>query len=94
VDAIVHASRVAQATHQEEMLAALRNGVLHALPLDSPSLDEHARFFRLVDRSTPAHVHLLRLLDDAGVYPQTRDLSRPAIYMGGRIALVEAAIPE
>ena len=92
VDAVVHATRAAQATHQEEKLEALRNGVLHSLLPDASSEDEQARFFRLIDQFTPAHLHLLELLDDAGTYFDSRSIQRPPISMGGRIHLVTAAL--
>jgi hypothetical protein len=66
VDAVVAATRAAQATHAQEKLDALRNGVLNTLGPDAPSLDEQARFFRLVEQFTPAHLRLLAFLDDPG----------------------------
>jgi hypothetical protein len=66
VDAVVNATRAAQATHQSEKLDALRNGVLHSLDEDAPTLDEQARFFRLVEQLTPAHLRMLRFLNDPG----------------------------
>jgi hypothetical protein len=53
VDAVVAATRAAQATHQKDKLDALRNGVLNASRPGAPGLDEQARFFRFVVNSPP-----------------------------------------
>lgn len=92
VDAVVQATRAAQATHRNDQLDALRNGVLHTLLPDAPSLDEQARFFRLVEQFGPGHLQLLQVLDDAGEFFDRRQIPRPDIYMGGRIAIVRAAM--
>lgn len=94
VDAVVAATRAAQATHAAEKLEALRNGVLNALGPDAPSLDEQARFFRLVDQFTSAHLRLLALLDDPGTVLDAEGIQRPEFGMSGsRSALVER-LPE
>jgi hypothetical protein len=89
VDAVVHASRAAQATHQEEKLRALRNGVLNSIAPDAPSVDEQARFFRLVDELTPSHLRLLNFLQDPGAAFAAAGLDRPSLMMGGRMTLLE-----
>ncbi|MEV6527448.1 hypothetical protein AB0M43_36540 [Longispora sp. NPDC051575] len=94
VDAVVAATRAAQATHAEEKLKALRNGVLSTLGPDAPTLDEQARFFRLVDQFTPAHLRLLAFLDDPGAAFDRASIERPDIYMGGRGDLIEKGLPE
>lgn len=89
VDAVVTATRAAQATHQKEKLEALRNGVLHSVGQEAPDVDEQARFFRLVEEFTAGHLSLLSFLDDpAGTFDRL-GLERPNIYMGGRGDLVE-----
>jgi hypothetical protein len=64
LDATVAATRAAQATSSQEKLAALRNGVLNVISPDAPVADEQARFFRLVDEFTPAHLAVLKAADD------------------------------
>ncbi|GAA4740612.1 hypothetical protein GCM10023328_22240 [Modestobacter marinus] len=88
VDAVVHASRAAQATHQDEKLNALRNGVLNSLGPDAPDVDEQARFFRLVDQLTPSHLRLLTFLDDPGAFFDAAGVARPNLLMGGRSSLL------
>jgi len=88
VDAVIHASRAAQATHQAEKLRALRNGVLNSLAPDAPDIDEQARFFRLIDQFTPSHLRLLAFLDDPGATFDTAGIPRPSIYMGSRASLL------
>lgn len=94
VDAVVNATRAALASHNHEKLAALRNGVLHSLDNDAPSADEQARFFRLVDEFTAAHLRLLMFLDNPqGVFDRN-GISPPDLYAGPRSAMLEAALPE
>jgi hypothetical protein len=88
VDAVIHASRAAQATHQAEKLRALRNAVLNSLGTDAPDMDEQARFFRLIQEFTAAHVRLLAFLDDPGGTFDTAGIPRPSIYMGSRASLL------
>lgn len=64
VDAVVQATTAAQATTQSEKLDALRNGVLNTLTPEAPTYDEQARFLRLVDELTPAHLTVLTILHD------------------------------
>lgn len=89
VDAVVTATRAAQATHEGEKLQALRNGVLHSIGPDAPEVDEQARFFRLVSEFTAGHLHLLAFLDDPPGTFERLGIERPNIYAGGRGDLVE-----
>ena len=93
VDAVIAATRAAQATSSEEKLDALRNGLLNSLGHDAPSLDEQARFFRLIEQFTPTHLRLLAFLDDPGAVFDAEGLQRPDLYMGGRSHLI-AQIPD
>ncbi len=88
VDAVINASRAAQATHHCEKLRALRNGVLNSLGTDAPDVDEQARFFRLIEEFTPAHLRLLAFLDDPGITFDAAGIPRPSIYMGSRASLL------
>jgi hypothetical protein len=94
VDAVVQATRFAESTHQEEKLAALRNGVLHTLTKDAPAIDERARFFRLLDEFTAAHVRMLSFLDDPeGSFTRT-GVPRPSLMAGARRHLLKTCMPE
>jgi hypothetical protein len=44
LDALINATRAAQATSQQEKLDALRNAVLNSVAPDAPDTDEQARF--------------------------------------------------
>lgn len=94
VDAVVNASRAAQATHQQEKLEALRNGVLNSLAANAPTVDEQARFFRLVDQFTAAHLRMLTFMHDPGKVFDDRGEQRPQLMMGGRSHVLEQALPE
>lgn len=94
VDAVINATRAAQATHQEEKLEALRNGVVNSIGPDAPSADEQARFFRLIEQFTPAHVRLLTFLDNPEAWFLDRQIPIPS-YMGGSLAqLIGDGMPE
>jgi hypothetical protein len=93
-DAVITAARAAQATHREEKLTALRNGVLNTLGPNAPSLDEQARFLRLVEEFTPAHLRLLAFLNDPGKTFDDAGRVRPDLLAGGRGNLLEDAMPE
>jgi hypothetical protein len=59
LDAVVNATRAAQATHRAEKFDALGNGVLGSIGPFAPSREEQTRFFRLVDQFSVAHLRLL-----------------------------------
>jgi hypothetical protein len=91
---VINATRAAQATHQQEKLDALRNGVLNSLGPDAPALDEQSRFFRLVEEFGVAHLTMLTFLHDPAGWFDTHGLEKQTYMMGGRGHLLEAAIPE
>lgn len=90
VDAVVNATRAAQTTHQEAKLAALKNAVLNSLAPTAPDVDEQARFFRLIEEFTPAHLRLLSFLHDPGAAFDATGEPRPNIPAGSRRVLLEA----
>lgn len=95
VNAVMNATKAAQSTHQTDKLRALRNGVLNSLDTNAPSDDEQARFFRLVEEFTPAHLKLLGFLHDPGKTFDDAGIQRTESTMGGsRGSLLERAIPE
>jgi len=91
-DAVVATSRAAQATHSDDKLRALKNGLRHSVGEDAPELDEQARFFRLVDEMTPAHLRVLNYLRD----PEAAfvGITRPNIISGSRLSVLVYALPE
>lgn len=64
LDALINATRAAQATSQQEKLDALRNAVLNSVAPDAPDTDEQARFFRLVDQFSAAHLRMLARINE------------------------------
>lgn len=94
MDAVVTATRAAHGTHQEEKLTALRNGVLNTLTSDAPKIDEQARFFRLIEEMTAAHLKMLEFFGDPVMWFEARGLDKGNIYMGGQAHILEQGIPE
>jgi len=88
LDAVAQAAQAARATHQVEKLQALRNGVLNSLGPDAPEIDEQARFFRLLDQFTPAHLRLLAFLHDPMAAFDAAGLERPRAIMGSRSLII------
>jgi hypothetical protein len=93
LDAVAHATRAAQATHQQEKIDALRNGLMHSLGDDAPNVDEQRRFFRIIDQFSPAHLRMLGLLGDPRGALERAGVQPPDLYMGGRSHLLEL-LPE
>lgn len=94
IDAVVHATRAAQATHQQEKLDALRNAVLNATLVGAPDVDEQARFFRIIDQFTPAQLRMLAYLDDPSGWYQRHSIEQPRYMAGSRLQALQTALPE
>lgn len=93
VDAVVSATRAAQATHDEAKLEALRNAVCNSLADDAPEVDEQARFFRLIDQFTAGHIRMLAFADDPGALVDAAGVQRPSFMAAGRSSVLEL-LPE
>lgn len=93
-DAVINATRAAQATHAQEKLKALRNGVLNSTSPGAPDADMQARFFRLVEQFTGAHLTLLRFLANPVAWFDEKNLDKPNIMAGGRGHILELGVPE
>ena len=94
ITAVISASNAALRTHETEKLTALRNAVLSsALAVD---LDEHVQlmFIRFVDELTSLHLRLLAYLRDPTGWFERFQIAKPNIMMGGRTAILEAAMPD
>lgn len=94
VDAVVHATRAAEGTHQTEKIDALRNAVLNVALPAAPATDLIRIFLRYLDEFTPSHLRLLAFLDDPIAAFDARGLPKPDLMMGGRSHLLEEALPE
>lgn len=90
IDAVVHATRAAQGTHQRQKLDALQNAVINSIGPDAPSVDEQLRFIRLVDQFSPAHLRMLSFWRDPRGFFEREAISDPQLQRGGRQALLEA----
>ncbi len=94
IDAVVHATRAAQATHQQEKLDALRNAVLNSTLVGAPDVDEQARFFRLIDQFTPAQLRMLAYLNDPAGWYQRHNIEQQQYMAGSRLHALQTALPE
>ena len=93
LDAVVHATRAAQASHQAEKLEALRNGIANSFGDDAPDVDEQRRFFRLVDQFSPAHLRLLGFLTNPREALIAAAIHTDSYMMGSKSTLLEM-LPE
>ena len=64
MDAVTTASQIADRTSRLEKLELLRNAVVNSVLPDAPDDDTQQLFFGMIDRFTPTHVRLLKLLSD------------------------------
>lgn len=94
VDAVIAGTRAAQATHQQEKLEALRNGVLNSIGPSAPDLDQQARFFRFVEQFSASHLVMLNFLRDPVAWFDDRGLEKPDIMASGRAYILELGIPQ
>jgi len=94
VDAVVHATRAAEGTHQREKVEALRNAVLNVALPGAPATDLIRIFLRYLDEFTPSHLRLLTFLNDPTAAFDAREIPKPDLMMGGRSHLLEQALPE
>jgi len=93
-DAVVNATRAAQATHREEKLSALRNAVLNSVLVGAPEIDEQARFFRLIEEFTPAHLTLIQYLSSPNDWFDAHGIDKPQFMSGSRAHLLEVGVPQ
>jgi hypothetical protein len=95
VDAVITATQIADRTSRDEKRELLRNAVLNAAFPDAPDEDIQQLFFDLLDRLTPTHVRLLKVLTDPPGWFEKTGFPRPQFAMSSnRSALIEAAMPE
>jgi hypothetical protein len=94
LDTLVAATRAAQGTSREEKLRALKNAVANSLLPSAPDDDLRLRFIRIVDEMTPAHMLVLRFLDDPrGWYDEHSEVETPNIMAGGKSSIIDPAFP-
>jgi hypothetical protein len=94
MDALTAASQIADRTSRVEKLEALRNAVVNSAMPDAPDADTQQLLFDMIDRFTPTHVRMLKLLSDPPGWFSRYGISRPNISAGPKTAIIEAGMPE
>jgi hypothetical protein len=87
----IQAAQMSMRTIQDEKREMLRNAVLNSAVID---IDENVRqmFMQYIDRMTPLHASVLRLMDDPQKSPDAQKAAS-GMMTGGLDHIVEAAIP-
>ena len=88
-DAVVRATRAADATHDVEKMRALRNGLLNSVGPDAPKLDEQLRFFRFVEQFSALHLRMLAFYRDPRGTLVAAGVDPPQLMAGGRASLLQ-----
>lgn len=91
ISAVMQASQVAQRTHQDEKLEALRNAIQNAALPHAPDEDLQLVFLRFIDELTPWHLRILDLLDGPGEWGRRNKINFPGWSMGGPSTVLEFA---
>ncbi|GAA2564604.1 hypothetical protein GCM10010435_41270 [Winogradskya consettensis] len=94
MDAVTTASQIADRTSRAGKLELLRNAVVNSVLPDAPDDDTQQLFFDMLDRFTPTHVRLLKLLSDPPGWFTRFHITRPNVMMGGKAVIIEAGMPE
>lgn len=92
VSAVFEATQAAMKTVKEEKLEALRNGVLNIAAGFDLNDVLRGSLFGLVERYSPAHTHVLRLLADPSKSPEMVQAAR-GLSMGSQGHVLRAAVP-
>ncbi len=94
MDALTTASQIADRTSRAEKLEVLRNAVVNSVLPQAPDVDAQQLFFDLIDRFTPTHMRMLKLLTDPPAWFDRNGIARPNIFSGPKTAIIEAGMPE
>jgi hypothetical protein len=88
----IQAAQLSMRTIQEEKREMLRNAVLNSATID---IDENVRqmFMQYIERMTPLHVSLLKLMDDPGANPDAKQAAS-GMMAAGFDHIVKAAVPQ
>ena len=87
------ASLIANRSHQQEKITALRNAVLNSALVDSLDVDKQSMFLQYIADLTPSHMRLLSLFDNVKEYFRRENIVWVEVMSGGRSHLVEKAFP-
>ncbi|GAA2662242.1 hypothetical protein [Paractinoplanes durhamensis] len=94
MDALTTAAQIADRTSRVEKLRVLRNAVVNSVMPGAPDLDAQQLFLDLIDRFTPTHVRMLRLIADPPGWFDRNGMARPNISRGSRAHVIEAGMPD
>ena len=94
VSTLLHASQVAQRTHQKEKLEALRNTVLNSALPNAPDDDIQLMFVNFIDALTPWHLRILQYLRNPRAYGEARGIVYPNWETGSAAAVLEHTFPQ
>ncbi|MFI5489198.1 hypothetical protein [Micromonospora echinaurantiaca] len=94
MDALTTAAQIADRTSRAEKLEVLRNAVVNSVMPDAPDVDTQQLFFDMIDRFTPTHVRMLKLLSDPPGWFDRHGIPRPNFSMGPKTGIIEAGMPE
>lgn len=93
VSAVFEATQGALKTVNEEKIEALRNGILNIAAGMTISEIVRGTFFSLIDRFSPAHFRVLRLLANPAGSPEMVKQAEQT-WAGAQIGVLRAALPE
>lgn len=94
MDALTTAAQIADRTSRADKLEVLRNAVVNSVMPDAPDVDTQQLFFDMIDRFTPTHVRMLKLLSDPPGWFERHGIPQPNISTGPKTAIIEAGMPE
>jgi hypothetical protein len=94
MDAVTTASQIADRTSRVGKLELLRNAVVNSVLPDAPDDDTQQLFFDMLDRFTPTHVRLLKLLSDPPGWFARHNITKPNVMMGSKSVIIESGMPE
>jgi hypothetical protein len=94
ISAVLNASQAAMRNHQAEKLEALRNAVLNVAIGSGLDEDTETIFLVLIDRYTPWHLRILRLLQNPLELGAAKGMRPENYYAGSRSQLLEEYYPE
>lgn len=95
ISTLMQASHAAMRSHQAEKLEALRNAVVNSAFPDAPEDSMQQMFLNLVDRLTPWHLRILRMLQNPEKWISDHGKTFPQVSIGGSLSdVLLAAFPE
>jgi hypothetical protein len=93
LDAVLHATRAALRSHQQEKRDALRNAVLNSALPTSPDSATQQMFVSFVDRFTEWHIRILELFSDPPRWAAKHAVIFPQLMTGGLSHILLHAFP-